>query len=572
LLSSPNQRWLDDFVTKHNRPPRVLHIGNIANNAYNNAKILRQAGLHSDVICYDYYHMMGCPEWEDADFEDGAYGNDFKPNWQKANIKNFKRPNWFVQGRLDDCQNFLIAKSENNKLQMAQDWENLSRDNGTFGYSCYTNYDTTNRKRKLIKSLQLRLSWLKRTLYYYYLGLERNVTASSNSDRMIDRASGSLMKLGLYGIWLIYKFYSASKSILRRYVIDNLASNYKTRYERLAQERFFNSRAHEFARQFRDEFPDRSNQLAPSEINVYRYTIPKWRKVLNHYDIVIAYSTLTVIPYICKKEYFGFEHGTLRDIPYVDDSQGKLTTLSYRFAKHAFVTNFDCVESAQYLTQNRFTTINHPYDEDHGKNISGHQQLRNSLKEELASEFLFFHPTRQDWVEGKGYADKNNDVFIKAFISLKKAGHKVGLVCCNWGHNVKQTQALLDRSGCSPYVKWISPLAITPFERMCLASDVVVDQFKLGAFGGVLFKALSVGAPVLTYLDEEAVLEQYAECPPVINCKTGQQLVERLEPLIYQHDALLEIGKNGRAWIEKYHSKIGTVNKQVDQFREHYKS
>ena len=48
-------------------PPRVLHIGNIANNAYLNARILNEAGIPSDVLVYDYYHVMACPEWEEYD-------------------------------------------------------------------------------------------------------------------------------------------------------------------------------------------------------------------------------------------------------------------------------------------------------------------------------------------------------------------------------------------------------------------------------------------------------------------------------------------------------------------------
>ena len=63
-----NHDWLDKFRQQHGRSPRVLHIGNIANNAYNNAKLLNKVGLECDVICYGYYHIMGCPEWEDADF------------------------------------------------------------------------------------------------------------------------------------------------------------------------------------------------------------------------------------------------------------------------------------------------------------------------------------------------------------------------------------------------------------------------------------------------------------------------------------------------------------------------
>lgn len=47
-LSPDNQRWLEAFRARHGRAPRILHIGNIANNAYNNAKLLDEAIDHKE--------------------------------------------------------------------------------------------------------------------------------------------------------------------------------------------------------------------------------------------------------------------------------------------------------------------------------------------------------------------------------------------------------------------------------------------------------------------------------------------------------------------------------------------
>src|SRR6476646_2646104 len=81
-LSPHLAEWLEDFRKLHQRSPRILHIGNIANNGYNNAKLLNRAGFDCDTVCYDYYHIMGCPEWEDADYY-GDVRDDFSPTWQE---------------------------------------------------------------------------------------------------------------------------------------------------------------------------------------------------------------------------------------------------------------------------------------------------------------------------------------------------------------------------------------------------------------------------------------------------------------------------------------------------------
>src|SRR5206468_8911521 len=77
---------------------RVLHIGNIANNAYNNAKFLRRQGVDASVLVYDYTHVMGQPEWEDAVFEQPV--DEYHPRWDEVNLNGFRRPEWFHQIQL----------------------------------------------------------------------------------------------------------------------------------------------------------------------------------------------------------------------------------------------------------------------------------------------------------------------------------------------------------------------------------------------------------------------------------------------------------------------------------------
>jgi glycosyltransferase involved in cell wall biosynthesis len=77
---------------------KILHVGNIANNAYNNAKFLRRKGVEADVLCYDYTHVMGQPEWEDAVFE--GHPDEFYPDWEALDLGSFRRPSWFEQGVL----------------------------------------------------------------------------------------------------------------------------------------------------------------------------------------------------------------------------------------------------------------------------------------------------------------------------------------------------------------------------------------------------------------------------------------------------------------------------------------
>jgi glycosyltransferase involved in cell wall biosynthesis len=557
-LQAQNRIWLKKFKEKYKKTPTILHIGNIANNAYNNAKLLNEAGFDCDVICYDYYHIMGCPEWEDADLSNDNYGNHFKPNWIAADIKKFKRPEWFAQGPLEYCIDYLIARRAGNIRNIEKLWNKLSILNKTKKKTTsrylLANYLFLHAQLKLqrFSSIILSLATSK--------GVSSRIALICDKGRIANIIKSETLRISTSILLSIFSLSIRIISLPLRFLIKKKSIGslrYTQRIQTLIQI-------------YNQEFPDRNEKLTINDLSGYFQNIQSWEKLFEHYDIVIGYSTDPLWPMICSKPYFAFEHGTIRDLPYENTSQGRLLCLSYRLANGVFVTNFDCVKSAEYLAPNKFISINHPYDEDHGLKISGSENLRASLLNELDSDFLFFHPTRQDWVEGKGYADKSNDIFLRAFSNLRKEGIKVGLICCSWGNNIQESRDLLEKENCSDYVKWISPMAIIPFERMCLASDIVVDQFKLGAFGGIVFKAMAVGTPILTYLDVGKIKQQYSESPPVLNCRNTADICNKVKLLINSPLSLKKLGQESRAWMKKYHSKEQTVNAQVDQFRQFF--
>ena len=78
---------------------RVLHVGNIANNAYLNAKLQRRVGVEADALCVEW-HILCQPEWEDAEL-DGAY----EPQEQLAHYAadaGWERPDWVLGFRTWD--------------------------------------------------------------------------------------------------------------------------------------------------------------------------------------------------------------------------------------------------------------------------------------------------------------------------------------------------------------------------------------------------------------------------------------------------------------------------------------
>ena len=532
------QIWLRSFREIHGRSLRVLHIGNIANNAYINAKLLNEAGLDCDVICHSYYHIMACPEWEDADFE-GEIKDQFFPNWRSVNLNGFKRPRWFAQGPLRICIPYLISRRDGNKSRERLWWNILEI--SRFLRCSWVGRHLANLSNDLINrlaALRKHPNSAGRAIFTILRALKHRL--SSLLDSLIPRVSGSLQPS--------QKTVQSSGTIQKKDSINDYS---------------FEGQVDLLAKKWTDLFPDRLDKFSSSDVEYHRSMIVSWRKLFSRYDIVQGYATAPILPLLSRKPYFAFEHGTLREIPIQETSEGRITALSYSFAEHVFVTNGDCLETAHKLADDRVSFINHPFDEDHGLSVGDWEDLRQRLRDLLDADFLFFFPTRHDWVPDTGYGDKGNDSFLRAFCRLRQGGYRVGMVCCRWGANVKESMNLLKYYNCDQYVLWSEPMGTVKFERTSRACDMIIDQFKLGSFGGIMFKAMAVGAPICTYLDEDKIGELYNEIPPVINCRTEEEVVTSITDILKNPTKLDHLRAASRKWIEKYHNSKETIEIQV---------
>ena len=85
------------------------------------------------MLCCDYYHVMGCPEWEELELSRG-YGSDFDPAFSRADMRGYSRPDWFFQGPLSFCAArsrtvmgdlafpFCCRETCSNAMDRAQTW------------------------------------------------------------------------------------------------------------------------------------------------------------------------------------------------------------------------------------------------------------------------------------------------------------------------------------------------------------------------------------------------------------------------------------------------------------------
>jgi glycosyltransferase involved in cell wall biosynthesis len=491
--------WYRDWQAERGRPLRVLHLGNIANNAFNNARIQRQYGIDAYVIAYENYHIMACPEWEEATFE-GDIGDPFFPDWAKVDLGDYKRPKWFASGPLELCCS-MIAAEVTGKSELAS------------------------RARRSLDRVRQAMG---------------SQTLRSRFIRLLPRVKRKMRRGSVKALGLAFSFgqrflgFNSNPEHARLLAIWKQASTAGS------------------APKIGD-FAGYGSRLAPL------------MKLFDHFDIIQAYSTDGAWPLLAHRSYIAYEHGTLREIPFKDDSVGRLAATVYLGANHVLVTNIDSIAAARRLgiPSNQITPLPHAFDDKRLIEFrSSHREIRPP-----DDQIIFFHPARQDWLLADPSMIKGNDRLIRAFARISQTRSSARLVMIAWGRDLEATRDLIKSLGIEQKIQWLDPMRKRDLWTTYLSSHAVLDQFVLPAFGGVTFEALALGCRVITNVDFGAAERFFSKAPPVYSASSETEIYEMLEKIILDRDDLGGVGDAGAEWIKNHHSAKRIVELQLEIYR-----
>jgi glycosyltransferase involved in cell wall biosynthesis len=556
MLSKENLRWLNEFFAQKGRAPRILHIGNIANNAYMNAKLLRRHGIESDVLCYDYYHIMGCPEWEDAEFDSEGIDH-FNPDWQKAGVRNFARPDWYFQGPLLGCLERLANKGASPSAELPR--ENLRVAESFFALAL----------GKLKVPVAFLISASRRLARAVSAGdvgekLARTIEQRSRRHGALIHAGALLVSAAAIGamaffelpIRLLLAVYRALRR--RRKVIQPINTSDPCWTS-------VNSRLSRIDAAL-------AARVTESDISLYSGYSRHWGEVFRHYDLVQGYSTDGVFAMLLGKPYVAYEHGTIRNVPFQDTPVGRICAATYKLADCSVITNCDNLVAARRLKLRKFRFVPHPINED-GVDMSAagvaaaRQQL---LGGDRTNPFIVFHPARHSWSDARHPDwEKGNDLIIRGFASfVASTRSNARLVLIDWGDGVPASKELIAQLGVADLVSWMGPKPHRQFVPLMVAADVVIDQISVGSFGSLLAKALMCGKPSLVWLKKEVHEECFAELPPIMNVTNVEDVSVALTRLNSDLEFRNNLGAESRRWYETHHSNVVVANGLISVYRE----
>lgn len=604
--------WLKEFERLNGRALRVLHIGNIANNAYNNAKIQRSYGIEADVLCYDYYHVMGTPEWEDGGLT--APVDPQFPDWWATNLGGFKRPEWFVQGPAAVCIKYLTARARRQRLRSAiwrwalegeywclvedRAWQTGIRRQAPrykgglgprlrsmimhLGISVALLDPFGSIKQRLIRSksiLRQRVvvpiitvgkvnpslaSWLSTlTPVLRRLGV-RDVDAKTIRLALVDEEDGKAIRSNFSPFWTVVSLTVAAAYASVASLVHVITAPARVFWRLKGQDVW---RVSDLLLGFRQQEENVPEQLWEQfAAYIKRHTL-RFRPALEGYDIIQGYSIDGIIPLsLGLSDFCCYEHGTLRDIPFEDTLLGLICRLTYKNAPNVFITNSDVMASAGRLRldQRRVCCLPHAFDDQKLDRF----RIDNSSIVPDPTLVHFFCPSRQHWRDRDPSLHKGSDLMLRAAAEVAAEGHKFRLTLVEWGIDIEASKELIRQLGLVPFVSWVSPMGKSALWEQYCRSHAVLDQFSLGALGGVGFETLALGRRLITKIDAEQLKSFFGSAPPVLSALNQLDIANSMRSVVSDPVDAARIGAAGHQWIKQYHSARRIVALQASAYRD----
>lgn len=586
-------RLIDDFQRTMGRPLRVLHIGNIANNAYNNARIQRKLGIQADVLCYNYYHIMGCPEWEDGALQEGssALGQDhFRPDWWATSLKGWKRPRWFVQGPSALSIEYLRARNARWRTTAYLKWLELElaalQDARSGENAGFPAKDVPGRLSFLLRPVSLYRIWLGTFVANGVLGRD---CKAGRFKAWLDRISAAA--------WLVIARRGPEADVEARAALSTLREDVRRLRARGIQEAsssLARSLVHRFlallalmeqatltripvskpgcvARSM-SEPVTRAKEIEtlldeirkdPAELDgqslryreEYVTQHPKpFEAVLPHYDIIQGYAIDGLIPMINGvKNFCCYEHGTLREIPFENNLTGLICRFSFQRAPAVFVTNSDVLPSVERLGLKKDRVVYLPHAFDNHK-LRAFRDAHPELSLPAGGPVIFFSPSRHHWKRGNSSWLKGNDVIIRAAAEVARETKNFKLVFVEWGQEVADSKDLIRDLGLSELVEWIPTMSKRELWQRYCVSHAVLDQFVVPALGGVGFETMALGVRLISAIDKQQTALFFGQEPPLLAAGNVAECAARMREVIQDPLDTQGRGQAASQWMSTFHS------------------
>lgn len=293
---------------------------------------------------------------------------------------------------------------------------------------------------------------------------------------------------------------------------------------------------------------DKSNTLDPR-------TIADFYKFIRNYDLIFCHPPAGADAWNFDKPYVMWDGGsgnffmnTKHEGKHLSN-QVKHETVrrSYKKAKWVFFNDINVIYTAWQKmpwAHDNYSYTPLPVDTD----------VFRPMKLPKFDRFTAYLPTRQE-LHIKGIED-----ILQGFKQFTTHTPEAQLLITKYGSDVPVTEYIIHKLELENNVTFIPLIPKQQFAQLINQVDVVIDQLRVNALGGVSDQAMACEQRVIVGIKEHWYKEHLGETPPVLNAHTADDVYIRLlECYTKKHHNLK---KKARRFINK-HFEYNTVAQQV---------
>lgn len=167
---------------------------------------------------------------------------------------------------------------------------------------------------------------------------------------------------------------------------------------------------------------------------------------------------------------------------------------------------------------------------------------------------------------------KHNDRVLHALARFAAEDPGVHLTLLDRGPDRAEARRLVEELGLEPFVTFSPPLSQMERIAHIAASDVVFDQFHLGAFGLGALEAMSMGKAVVTSVDADAFAACYGETAlPCQGARTVEDIHEALRRL-RSNAPRQALSRQAREFILRHHAPDVVIPRLIALYERHVRS
>ncbi|MGB3368594.1 MAG: hypothetical protein WBA54_13955 [Acidaminobacteraceae bacterium] len=284
----------------------------------------------------------------------------------------------------------------------------------------------------------------------------------------------------------------------------------------------------------------------------YIRTVLDMKYKMKKYDYVFASTMNSIWAFFSGVEYYSMTTGAdITELAFEKSIFGFFYRKSLFKAQKVFLLNTNQIKFAEKLKLKNFVYL--PFSIDTSKYFCSINKQSSKLR--------ILHSCRLDWIDETRTSIKKNDIFFKGFAKFYNENEKyvdenIELIVFKFGteENINATIQLNKDLGIDNVIKYIEvcdkDLLIEEYSK----SDVVIDQFSLGAFGLNFLEAMSCENILITYLDTDDIKKCYDKSPPIFNSKTSDEVCNSIRSIVeFSNEEVEKMKKESRQWIIENH-------------------